>query len=107
MSNKSNTTEKKNKRIKYGFKMEFPTKPFTVANLQATGAHPKYITAYARVQKALKAGLLEVVGEKTPKVKRRGARELLYQRVNAKETLVTKTNEVEVAAAPDVAGGII
>lgn len=96
MSNKSNATAKSNKRIKYGFKLEFPAKPFTIKRLTSVGAHPKYITAYMRVKKALANGEIEVVGEVTPKVARRGARELLYKRVNAKKTVLS----VDTSALP-------
>ncbi len=87
--NKTNATAKTNKRIKYGFKMEFPAKPFTIKQLTSVGAHPKYITAYMRVKKALANGEIEVVGEVTPKTATRGARKLLYQRTNAKTTVVS------------------
>jgi hypothetical protein len=97
----SNDTTNTTKRIKYGFKLEFPEKPFTVKLLTSRGARPSYITAYKRVQKALADNLIEVVGEVTPKSKRRGAREKLYSRINAKKASVTATTaSVEVPAAP-------
>ena len=61
----------------------------SVKLLTTKGAKPSYITAYKRVQKALADNLLEAVGEVTPKSKRRGAREKLYSRVNAKTVAVT------------------
>lgn len=88
MSNKTVTVTSV-KRIKYGFKLDFPAKPFTIKRLTSVGAHPKYITAYMRVKKALANGEIEVVGEVTPKTARRGARELLYQRANAKTPVLT------------------
>jgi hypothetical protein len=88
------------KRIKYGFKLEFPEKPFTVKLLTNRGARPSYITAYKRVQKAISDNLIEVVGEMTPKTKRRGAREKIYARVNAETVMITATPAV-VTAAPD------
>ena len=84
-------------RIKYGFKLEFPEKPFTVKLLTSRGARPNYITAYKRVQKALSDNLIEVVGELTPKTKRRGAREKIYARVNATTPVVSLA---PVAAVP-------
>lgn len=95
MTNTTETSETKKKRIKYGFKLEFPSKPFTVATLRSTGAHPSYITAYSRVRKALKSGLIEIVGEKTPKSKRRGRRETIYSRVNAKTAVISTEQPVE------------
>lgn len=95
MTNTIENTEIKKKRIKYGFKLEFPSKPFTVATLRSTGAHPSYITAYSRVRKALKSGLIEIVGEKTPKSKRRGRRETIYSRVNAKTAVISTEQPVE------------
>lgn len=97
---KTNASTKASKRIKYGFKMEFPQKPFTIKRLTSVGAHPKYITAYMRVKKALANGEIEVVGEIQPKTARRGARELLYQRVNA------KTSHVSVDTSATVDSGV-
>jgi hypothetical protein len=74
----------KSNRIQYGFTLNFPAKPFTVQSLSGRGAHPSYITAYVRVKNALKAGTLEVVGSKPAPKHRRGRRELLYRRSNAK-----------------------
>lgn len=89
MNSNKTATATPTKRIKYGFKLEFPAKPFTIKRLTSVGAHPKYITAYMRVKKALANGEIEVVGEVTPKVARRGARELLYQRSDAKTAVVS------------------
>lgn len=99
MSNKTASVTTPIKRIKYGFKLDFPTKPFTVKKLTSVGAHPKYITAYMRVKKALANGEIEVAGEVKPKIARRGARELLYQRVNAKQTVVATNADAPVAVA--------
>jgi hypothetical protein len=84
----------KSNRIKYGFTLEFPAKPFTVQSLRAHGAHPSYITAYVRVKNAIKAGTIEVVGNLVPKAKKkgfnqRGRRKLLFQRVDAKTSQTT------------------
>lgn len=93
MSN-TTATATASKRIKYNFTLNFPSKPFTVKSLTSTGNHPKYITAYTRIQKALAAGTITVVGAKTPVKARRGAREVLYTRADAK-TAVPLTSAVE------------
>ena len=93
MSN-TTATATASKRIKYNFTLNFPSKPFTVKSLTSTGNHPKYITAYTRIQKALAAGTITVVGAKTPAKARRGAREVLYTRADAK-TAVPLTSAVE------------
>lgn len=90
MSNKITDTASASKRIKYGFTLNFPSKPFTVKSLTATGNHPKYITAYKRVQTALADGTITVVGEKTPAKARRGRKELIFTRSDAK-TIVPLT----------------
>ena len=81
-------------RIKYGFKLEFPTKPFTLKALLSKGAHPQYITAYMRVKAALKNGTLVVAGEKTPSRVRRGRKELVFRRADAKTPLVSAPTAV-------------
>ena len=94
----SNTTATASKRIKYNFTLNFPSKPFTVKSLTSTGNHPKYITAYMRVKKALAAGTITVVGAKTPAKARRGARELIFTRADAK-IAVPLTSAVEAVAS--------
>ena len=94
MSNTSTSTATESKRIKYNFTLNFPSKPFTVKSLTSTGNHPKYITAYMRVKKALAAGTITVVGAKTPAKARRGARQVLYARADAK-TAVPLTSAVD------------
>ena len=89
MSDTSTATATESKRIKYGFTLNFPSKPFTLKSLTSTGNHPKYITAYKRVKKALADGTITIVGEKTPAKARRGARQVLYARADAKTTLVS------------------
>lgn len=80
---------KKNNRAPYGFKLEFP-QTFTLRDLRKAKSHKiKYITIYARVQKALANGEIVVTGEKAPETKRRGAREKIYSRVNATEAIVS------------------
>jgi hypothetical protein len=93
MSN-TTATATASKRIKYNFTLNFPSKPFTVKSLTSTGNHPKYITAYMRVKKALADGTITVVGAKTPAKARRGARELIFTRSDAK-TAVPLTSAVE------------
>ena len=94
MSNTTAATATDSKRIKYGFTLNFPSKPFTLKSLTSTGNHPKYITAYMRVKKALADGTITIVGEKTPAKARRGAREVLYTRADAK-TAVPLTSAVD------------
>jgi hypothetical protein len=82
-------------RIKYGFKLDFPETPFTLKNLLSRGAHPQYITAYMRVKNALKAGTIVVAGVKAPTATRRGRKELVYRRSDAKvATLSVSTAKV-------------
>lgn len=92
----------KSNRIKYGFTLEFPAKPFTVRSLSGHGAHPSYITARVRVLNAIKAGIVAVVGAKQPMkkdkngvmvpFKRRGRKELLYVRTDAEASLTGVQN---------------
>jgi hypothetical protein len=84
------------KRIKYGFTLNFPSKPFTLKSLTSTGNHPAYITAYKRLRKAMSDGTITIVGAKTPKNKRRGARELIYSRINAESSILS----TQLATAP-------
>jgi hypothetical protein len=89
------TETKKNNRAPYGFKLEFP-ESFTLRDLRKQKAHKvKYITLYMRVKKALANGEIVVSGEKTPKNKRRGAREIIYSRANVATAVVS----TEAAAA--------
>ena len=82
------------KRVKYGFALDFPAQ-FTMRQLRnLKGRKVKYITLYMRVQKALKAGQLVVSGVKTPDKARRGAREKIYQRADAKVTSVSTSAPV-------------
>lgn len=74
-------------RIAYNFTLVLPDR-FTMRDLRKTRHDVKYITAYMRVQKALKAGEIKIVGKEEPKTKRKGARQLIYQRVNAKTATV-------------------
>ncbi len=78
----SNTT--KAKRVTYGFKLDFPAE-FTMRELRKLKSHKvKYITLYMRVKAALKSGSLVTAGEKTPEHVRRGRKELVFRRVDAK-----------------------
>jgi len=88
------------KRIKYGFTLNFPSKPFTLKSLTPTGNRTAYITAYNRVKKAMSDGTITVVGSKTPAKARRGARELIFTWADAK-IAVPLTSAVE-AVAPDL-----
>lgn len=80
-------------RAEYGFELNFPSKPFTMKKLKALkGGKVQYITIYMRIKKALREGIIEVVGKQTPKTKRKGRQLLVYSRVNAKTTVVTATS---------------
>lgn len=79
-----NTVTTKPKRVTYKFKLEFPTL-FTMRELRQKKSHKvSYITLYKRVKNALKNGTLEIVGNKAQAKARRGRKELVYQRADAK-----------------------
>lgn len=79
-----NTDTTKPKRVTYKFKLEFPTL-FTMRELRQKKSHKvSYITLYKRVKNALKNGTLEIVGNKAQAKARRGRKELVYQRADAK-----------------------
>jgi hypothetical protein len=83
------TVTKTNKRVKYGFELNFPNE-FTMRDLRnLKGRKVKYITLYMRVKRALENGEIAVSGEKNPTKTRRGRKELIYRRADAKETMVT------------------
>ncbi len=92
-------------RAPYGFKLPFPAK-FTLSKLAETAAakafNIKYITLYKRVEKALEAGEITIVGEATPSETRRGRRETLYSRVDAKVVAVSVPTEQVAAIVPFV-----
>ena len=78
------TTLVKAPRVTYGFKLDFPAE-FTMRELRKSKSHKvKYITLYMRVKNALKSGALVVAGEKTPSHVRRGRKELVFRRADAK-----------------------
>lgn len=82
------------KRATYGFNLNFP-ETFTMRELRnMKGRKIKYITLYMRVKNAVAAGEIEVVGKKEPARNRKGRKELIYARVNAKTAVVSATNEV-------------
>jgi hypothetical protein len=79
----------KTNRAPYGFALTFP-QTFTLRDLRKAKSHKvKYITLYMRVKKALANGEIVVAGEKAPKNKRRGRREVIYNRVNATTPVVS------------------
>lgn len=87
----TDTVTKTNKRVKYGFELNFPNE-FTLRDLRnLKGRKVKYITLYMRVKRALENGEIAVSGEKNPNKARRGRKELIYRRADAKQTLVTAT----------------
>jgi hypothetical protein len=89
----SNTaTAKSSKRAPYGFKLDFPSTEFTMRDLRKQKSHKvKYITLYMRVKNGLKNGELVVAGEKTPNTVRRGRKELVFRRADAKTASLTAT----------------
>ena len=83
-------------RATYGFKLNFP-ETFTMRQLRnLKGRKIQYITLYMRVKNALKNGEIAVTGKQEPKTSRKGRKELVYSRVNAKTTALTATKTVEV-----------
>ena len=84
------------KRVTYGFKLDFPAQ-FTLQDLLRQKRNTvSCITLRKRVEKALKDGELLVLGKQTPKVARKGRKALIYQRVNAQKV-------IQVTEAPVVA----
>lgn len=90
-------------RLEYGLKNTFPNGTFTVNGLMKIGAKPQYITAYKRVEAALKAGTIVIVGEMQPKKATRGRRAKLYRRADAKvATLSVPVVEATVEAVAPI-----
>lgn len=80
------------KRATYGFKLDFP-QTFTMRQLRnLKGRKIQYITLYMRVKKALETGEIEVTGKQEPNRTRKGRKELVYSRVNAKTAVATTEN---------------
>lgn len=76
------------KRVTYGFKLDFPA-VFTLSELKRQKRNTvSYITLRKRVEKALKEGVIIPMGKQAPKVARKGRQELIYQRVNAQTPIV-------------------
>jgi hypothetical protein len=74
----------KTERVPYGFKLNFPKK-FTMRELRRLRNNKvSYITLYMRVKNAIKSGELTVAGLKTPTHARRGRKELVFTRSDAK-----------------------
>jgi len=85
-------TATSSKRAPYGFKLDFPATDFTMRDLRKQKSHKvKYITLYMRVKNALKDGTLVVAGEKAPGKVRRGRKELVFRRADAKTASLTAT----------------
>jgi hypothetical protein len=92
--NNAITPTKPSKRVPYGFKLDFPQTEFTLRDLRKQKSHKvKYITIYMRVKNALKNGSIVEVGEKAPAKARRGRKELVFRRADAKQTAITIQNE--------------
>lgn len=89
MNNTDNTKTVKNKRIKYGFELNFPD-TFTLRDLRKAKSHKvKYITVYSRVKQALDSGEIMIAGLKDPAKTRRGRKEYVYKRVTADQPPVS------------------
>lgn len=74
----------KKKRAAYGFELNFP-ETFTMRQLRGLKSHKvKYITLYMRVKNALKDGTIVKTGLQDPKHVRKGRKEIVYSRVDAK-----------------------
>lgn len=97
----STVSPKPSKRIPYGFKLDFPSTDFTLRDLRKQKSHKvKYITLYMRVKNALTNGDLVVAGEKTPTAARRGRKELVFRRADAKQAVInTVTNDAAAVTA--------
>ena len=92
-----NTVTTKLKRVTYNFKLEFPNE-FTMQELRKKKLNKvSYITLYKRVENALKNGTLEIVGNKPQAKARRGRKELVYRRADAKVSI-----SAEVVAMADL-----
>ena len=68
------------KRINYGFKLDFPQNPFTLRQFRRQRHDVSYITAYKRIEKALREGILTTVeGAKvSPAKSKRGRPQKVY-----------------------------
>lgn len=90
------TSNKQSKRVTYNFKLEFPQTDFTLRDLRKQKRSTvKYITLYMRVKNALKKGDLVEVGEKAPAKARRGRKELVFRRADAKQTAISVKTETQ------------
>jgi len=83
-------TETKKQRVAYGFELEFPDIPFTVADFKTIEKYRtvSYITLKKRVNKAIKDGELKLSGLKPST---RGRPQLLYTKADV-NTIVSKNN---------------
>ncbi len=85
MSNSNTATvTKSKKRATYGFELNFP-ETFTMRQLRnLKGRKVKYITLYMRVKNALKEGVIVKVGTQEPSKVRKGRKEIVFARADAK-----------------------
>jgi predicted transcriptional regulator len=79
MSNEKNTAKT---RTPYGFELEFPNGPFTVADLRKHKDIP-YITLKKRVNNALKDGEIVLSGVKASES--RGRPQFLYSKISSNQ----------------------
>lgn len=92
---RGSTKTKHPRRAPYRFKLEFPSKPFTIHNLMKGTEHKtRYITLRKRLEKAVDVGELVIVGRATRNG--RGRPSIVFAKppvaaaVAAKETVAIK-----------------
>jgi hypothetical protein len=87
MSNSMNASDQS--RLEYAKPLTVPnTAKFTLKQLRAANRGVKYITMYVRIQKAIKGGLLHVVGETRGKdTGRRGRSAKQFARVEGQAVI--------------------
>ena len=90
----SKTSKSKSKRVTYGFKLDFPEE-FTMSDLrEQKNYRVKYITLYMRVKNGLKNGVIVPAGVKVSDHTRRGRKEIVYRRADAKTSLTSTVAKV-------------
>jgi hypothetical protein len=82
----------KSTRAPYGFKLTFPSTPFTLRDLRNQKKRSvSYIAVYKRIEKALEEGVIAAVGEKPAKRGSRGRPQIVYTRADAKQVVISAT----------------
>jgi hypothetical protein len=96
-SQSTDNTKSIKRRVAYRFKLDFPNVPFTLRDLRNQKKRTvQYITIYKRVEKALKDGVITVVGEKPAKKGKEGRPQKVFSRVDAKTPVVSTEAAVTV-----------